>query len=375
MTPSPAQLTTAKAQLEQLGFKDPTKAQIEGLAATNARTENELAEAKLAMEAAQAGQGGDSAMTKVLECLTVVHEKQAEAQESKERNEGKRQGPKWSNLATEEETEAVHGLGKSKIPFFLYERVLKHQPLPLDLLRLEHLKKTYTDTDDTFTPLNLWSDLSFAHDWRDYLPSLRRFTLLVRDLNKSCPNDFPDVAVDMVTKHEVTVQELFVEADSDADKMDVLVYDIMRRENLSKTTAAGKVINIGPLAPKVLEEARRKRAEMRDTVNSDDPFNIYKFLPRSSDSHPLKHITLPPSTPKNDGGRIQPRASSSGGRGGRGRGASYSGEGESYGGGRGGYGNGGNRYQPSMALPTVSTTPMGRATTKEGTATAWWGHR
>ncbi|GAA5867466.1 hypothetical protein JCM1840_002147 [Sporobolomyces johnsonii] len=145
MTPSPAQLATAKAQLEQLGFKDPTKAQIEGLAATNARTENELAEAKLAMEAAQAGQGGDSAMAKVLERLTAVHEKQAEAQESKERNEGK---------------------------------------------------------------------------------------------------------------------------------------------------------------------------------------------------------TLPPSTPKNDGGRIQPRASSSGGRGGRRRGASYSEEGGSYGRGRGGYRSGGNRYQP-----------------------------
>ncbi|GAA6031765.1 hypothetical protein JCM8097_001978 [Rhodosporidiobolus ruineniae] len=309
MPPSAEELANAKLKLTQeLGIANPDADTIRKFAEREAKQQQELRRAQAELERAQGsgGSGGGQQQTQTawLERLTAVQEQGAKAQASKERKEGKRVGATWTTTATEEDNAAISSGTDVDIPRFFHDRVEKMQPLPVFYLSSASLLKLKNESDALFKkikaterPLDLWDDLQFAADFSGYLPSLLKFVSVIRDLHSEKPEEWTQQALDMIAGHVDVVMQRFAAAETDNSKMEVLLYDLLRRELLYKQAAAGKAVYISRFHQQTLDEAIRLRRDMADSYHDKTRPNIYHHLPFSSTSHPL-YGTEQKSSPK-----------------------------------------------------------------------------
>lgn len=244
--------------------------------------------------------------TQVLEKLAALAEQQAKSAQAKERKEGRYNTAILTNDQGASGTSTALGLAIDNTPHYLVERIEKHQALPIWFLRRDFLKKVSNDDSDpatkkakeTKTPLNVWDDLKFAGDFSNYTAALAKFSDIVASLVAQKAEGWTEEAGSSVVDHVANVTSRFNRADSDEQRMRILLYDVLQRSAAFNPSAHGLTINVGAWSEEAWSMAREKLMTMMTTIGNGE-VNIFDHLPQSSASFPAyaksSHATASPS--------------------------------------------------------------------------------
>uniref|UniRef100_A0A0K3CCY1 Elongator complex protein 2 n=1 Tax=Rhodotorula toruloides TaxID=5286 RepID=A0A0K3CCY1_RHOTO len=222
-----------------------------------------------------------------------IEEKKDQERAAKERKEGGRQGPIWSEAGTDAEREEIASTSDDTIPQHLYERIIKGQPLPIYYLRTTHLTQTYKDDTNALTkrirqverPLSREDDYKMAENLGEHISCLNKFSKMVSDLASTPGSKITTDGAQMIKNYVSLVMTRHADCDTDEKKLELLLYDIGQRRLLTKEEGSGKRINIAKEDLKALDEARAERRDMAMAYGNGLP-NVYDYLPTSSTAMP-----------------------------------------------------------------------------------------